>query len=133
MVSRFGTDTSPSSGLSSPVIIRNKVVFPAPLGPTSPIFSPGLSWKDASTKSTWRPYCLLIRENAIIPFHGTRVAVLAAWRAPKLWPWLPSSAVGCHGSSHGSAGFALLARHFGLFDTTISYLARCGGALRRRR
>ena len=29
-------------------------------GPTSPTFSPGLSWNEASTKRTCRPYCLLI-------------------------------------------------------------------------
>jgi hypothetical protein len=37
-----GTDTSPSSGDSSPTIIRNSVVLPAPLGPTRPTFSPGV-------------------------------------------------------------------------------------------
>src|ERR671910_1098954 len=59
----FGTDTSPSSGDSSPVIIRKMVVLPAPFGPTRPTFSPGLSWKEVSTKSTCRPYCLLMRER----------------------------------------------------------------------
>jgi len=43
IVSRFGTDTSPSSGVSSPTIIRKMVVFPAPFGPTSPTFSPAFS------------------------------------------------------------------------------------------
>ena len=33
MVSFFGTDTSPSSGASSPTIIRKSVVLPAPFGP----------------------------------------------------------------------------------------------------
>src|SRR6185369_6326945 len=59
----FGTDTSPSSGDSSPVIIRKMVVLPAPFGPTRPTFSPGLSWKEVSTKRTCRPYCLLMRER----------------------------------------------------------------------
>src|SRR5262245_24220658 len=59
----FGTDTSPSSGDSSPVIIRKMVVLPAPFGPTSPTFSPGFNWKEASTKRTCRPYCLLMRER----------------------------------------------------------------------
>src|SRR5512139_670245 len=62
----FGTDTSPSSGDSSPVIIRKMVVLPAPLGPTRPTFSPGLSWNEASTNRTWRPYCLLILDREII-------------------------------------------------------------------
>src|ERR1041384_1510140 len=66
MVGFFGTDTSPSSGDSSPTIIRKSVVLPAPLGPTRPTFSPGLSWKDASTKRTCRPYCLLTWEKAIM-------------------------------------------------------------------
>ena len=66
MVSFFGTDTSPSSGASSPTIIRNSVVLPEPFGPTRPTFSPGLSWNEASTKRTCRPYCLLTLENEII-------------------------------------------------------------------
>src|SRR3954465_1948255 len=66
MVSFFGTDTSPSSGTSSPMIIRNSVVLPEPLGPTRPIFSPGLSWKEASTNRICLPYCLLTLENEII-------------------------------------------------------------------
>src|SRR5581483_5875249 len=65
MVIFFGTDTSPSSGVSSPTIMRNSVVLPEPLGPTRPTFSPGLSWKDASTKRICLPYCLLIFENEI--------------------------------------------------------------------
>ena len=59
MVSFFGTDTSPSSGASSPTIMRKSVVLPAPLGPTRPTFSPGLIWNEASTKRICRPYCLL--------------------------------------------------------------------------
>ena len=47
--------------------MRKRVVLPAPFGPTRPTFSPGLSWKDASTKRTCRPYCLLMRENEIMP------------------------------------------------------------------
>src|SRR6516225_4457059 len=74
MVSRFGTDTSPSSGSSSPTTIRNNVVLPAPFGPTSPTFSPGLSWNEASTNSSCLPYCLLILENEIIHFQATRNA-----------------------------------------------------------
>src|ERR671920_1497794 len=66
MVSFFGTETSPSSGVSSPTIIRNSVVLPAPLGPTRPTFSPGFNWNDASTKRICRPYCLPTRVKAII-------------------------------------------------------------------
>src|SRR5512139_1724663 len=62
----FGTDTSPSSGDSSPVIIRKMVVLPAPLGPTRPTFSPGFSWNDASTKMSCLPYCLLMFAREII-------------------------------------------------------------------
>src|SRR5713226_5016962 len=66
MVAFLDTDVSPSSACSSPTIIRNRVVLPDPFGPTRPTFSPGLSWKDASTNRTCRPYCLLMRENAIM-------------------------------------------------------------------
>src|SRR6187455_2433463 len=66
MVRRFGTDTSPSSGASSPTIMRKSVVLPDPLGPTRPTFSPGLSWKEASTKRICRPYCLLMRVSEIM-------------------------------------------------------------------
>ena len=66
MVSFFGTETSPSSGASSPTIMRKSVVLPAPFGPTRPTFSPGLSWNEASTKRTCRPYCLLMLENEIM-------------------------------------------------------------------
>src|SRR5687768_2189673 len=70
MVIFFGTDTSPSSGDSSPTIIRKRVVFPDPFGPTRPTFSPGFSWNDASTKRICRPYCLLMREKEIISVAG---------------------------------------------------------------
>src|SRR3982750_999442 len=66
MVVRLGTETSPSSGVSSPTIIRNSVVLPAPFGPTRPTFSPEFSWKDASTNRTCLPYCLLTFEKAIM-------------------------------------------------------------------
>ena len=48
------------------MIMRNSVVLPDPLGPTKPIFSPGLSWNEASTKRTCLPYCLLTLENEIM-------------------------------------------------------------------
>src|SRR5438309_12085455 len=73
MVSRLGTETSPSSGSSSPTTMRKSVVFPAPLGPTRPTFSPGLSWNDASTKTSCLPYCLLILEKEIIQFQANRI------------------------------------------------------------
>src|SRR5215813_215208 len=73
MVTRFGTDTSPSSGSSSPTTMRNNVVLPAPFGPTRPTFSPGLSWNEASTNTSCLPYCLLILENEIICFQPTRM------------------------------------------------------------
>ena len=66
MVSFFGTVTSPSSGPSSPVIIRKTVVLPAPFGPTSPAFSPGFNWNEASTKRICLPYCLLTFANEIM-------------------------------------------------------------------
>ncbi len=44
-VSLRGRSMTPSSGCSSPAIRRKMVLLPAPLGPTSPTFSPGLIWK----------------------------------------------------------------------------------------
>src|SRR6476659_9110733 len=66
MVNFLGTETVPSSGVSSPTTMRKSVVLPAPLGPTSPTFSPGFNWKDASTKSNCLPYCLLMFEKEIM-------------------------------------------------------------------
>src|SRR5665213_3696897 len=65
MVNFLGTETVPSSGSSSPTTMRKSVVLPAPLGPTRPAFSPGFSWKEASTKISCLPYCLLILEKEI--------------------------------------------------------------------
>jgi hypothetical protein len=39
----LGTETAPSSGVSSPTTIRKSVVLPDPLGPTRPTFSPGFN------------------------------------------------------------------------------------------
>src|SRR5258706_11476953 len=84
MESFFGTVMVPSSADSSPAIIRKSVVLPAPFGPTSPAFSPGLSWKEASTKMTWRPYCLLTEAKEIMEWASTpRVAPLFVGR--RLW------------------------------------------------
>src|SRR5229473_1653768 len=66
MVIFFGTETSPSSGDSSPTINRKSVVLPAPLGPTSPARSPGFNWNDASTKMSCLPYCLVTLFSEII-------------------------------------------------------------------
>src|SRR5215471_16892975 len=66
MLRRLGTVISPSSGDSSPTIMRKTVVLPAPFGPTSPIFSPGLSWNEASTNRIWLPYCLETLVRAIM-------------------------------------------------------------------
>src|SRR3954449_1995314 len=70
MVIFFGTETSPSSGDSSPTIMRKSVVLPAPFGPTRPARSPGLSWNEASTKTSWRPYCLEILLRLIMRARG---------------------------------------------------------------
>src|SRR5262245_35047431 len=65
--------------------MRNNVVFPAPFGPTRPTFSPGFSWNEASTKSTCRPYCLLMRANEIMRAHkGTTVQKGPAGRSSRI-------------------------------------------------
>ena len=60
MLMFFSTETCPSSGDSSRMIIRKMVDLPAPLGPTRPIFSPRNSAAEASTKRICGPCCLLI-------------------------------------------------------------------------
>ena len=64
----LGTEIAPSSADSSPTIIRKSVVLPDPFGPTRPTFSPGLSWKEASTKTSCLPYCLEMRLRLIRQF-----------------------------------------------------------------
>src|SRR4051812_8872052 len=66
MVVPRSTATWPSSGCSSPVIIRNSVVLPAPLGPTRPTFSPFWRVADASIKRIWWPICLLMLSRRIM-------------------------------------------------------------------
>src|SRR5207248_9823108 len=53
----FAMESSPSSGSSSPVIIRNSVVFPEPFGPTRPIFSRS----EEHTSELQSPYDLVCR------------------------------------------------------------------------
>src|SRR5436190_6321347 len=90
MVTPRSTATWPSSGCSSPVIIRNSVVLPAPLGPTRPTFSPLLSAAEASMKRSWWPFCLLMLSRRIMctgfrkklrrPYGTSRARGRAFWR-----------------------------------------------------
>src|SRR6202008_1691235 len=66
MVTPRSTATWPSSACSSPVISRNSVDLPAPLGPTSPVFSPFWSAAEASMKRIWWPCCLLTLSRRIM-------------------------------------------------------------------
>src|ERR1700722_11560868 len=66
MVTPRSTATWPSSGASSPVIIRNSVVLPAPLGPTRPTFSPRSSDAEASMNRIWWPICLEMLSRRIM-------------------------------------------------------------------
>src|SRR5690349_3914808 len=86
MVSRLGTETSPSSGASSPTIMRKRVVLPEPFGPTRPTFSPGFNWNEASTNSSCLPYCLWIFEKEI----NTQASVLS--RKFATWSGQPTAA-----------------------------------------
>ena len=62
--------TTPSSGCSVPAIMRKIVVLPAPLGPTSPTFSPFWTPIDASMNRIWWPFCLLMLSRQIM---GARI------------------------------------------------------------
>src|ERR1041384_3925271 len=66
MVTPRSTATCPSSGRSSPVISRNSVVLPEPFGPTRPTLSPFCSAADASMKTIWWPFCLLMVSRRIM-------------------------------------------------------------------
>src|SRR3954470_23542226 len=70
MVTPRSTATWPSSGVSSPVIIRNNVVLPDPLGPTRPTFSPFWIAAEASMKRSWWPFCLLTLSRRIMCTRG---------------------------------------------------------------
>src|SRR6185369_13151361 len=118
MVIFFGTETSPSSGDSSPTIMRNSVVFPAPFGPTRPAFSPGLSWNDASTKMSCLPYCLEILLKLIMDSQQNACGNDGiSWgdRRPRLSS-VPSTgprrlAISCTGYGHNSATTHLRHQH----------------------
>ena len=83
MVMPRSTATWPSSGWSSPVIIRKSVDLPDPLGPTRPTFSPFWSAAEASTKRIWWPFCLPMLSDESYA-HGpwnTLRRPYAMWRA----------------------------------------------------
>src|SRR4051794_20705774 len=82
MLTPRSTMTRPSSGGSWPVIMRNSVVLPAPLGPTRPIFSPFWSAAEASMKRSCWPFCLLMLSRRIM---GTRRlgGVAGLWHAAR--------------------------------------------------
>src|SRR6476620_7214647 len=65
MVTPRSTETWPPSGCSSLVISRKIVVFPEPLGPTRPTFSPRLIAAEASMKRICLPCCLPIPSSRI--------------------------------------------------------------------
>ena len=50
-----GTVTAPESAASSPRRIRNRVVFPDPLRPTTPTRSPGATWNEAPSNRVCLP------------------------------------------------------------------------------
>ena len=52
-----GNDTSPSSADSSPTIIRNSVVLPAPVGPTRPTFVAGIELEGGVDEEDLPPVC----------------------------------------------------------------------------
>mmetsp|Transcript_23367 Transcript_23367/g.48544 ORF Transcript_23367/g.48544 Transcript_23367/m.48544 type:complete len:271 (+) Transcript_23367:174-986(+) len=66
------TSRFPESGLSEPVIMFTRVVFPAPLGPTTPTMDPGGRSKLTSLSSTFSPKALLtpLAETTTSPSLG---------------------------------------------------------------
>ena len=62
----FCVITCPSSGCSSPASTRKSVVFPVPLIPITPIFSPSEMPQETSSKITFPPKILLICSILII-------------------------------------------------------------------
>ena len=65
MVTLRSMEIWPSSGDSSPMIKRNTVDLPAPLGPTRPIFSPRKMAALASMNRICGPCCLLMLSRRI--------------------------------------------------------------------
>src|SRR6185369_13584003 len=55
--------TSPRSAVSSPLTSRKIVLLPAPLRPTSPTCSPGLTCNDVPRKTSCVPYDLCTSER----------------------------------------------------------------------
>src|SRR5258708_33424836 len=102
MVVFIGPETCPSSGDSCTTIIRKRVVLPAPFGPTSPARSPGLSWNEASTKTSCLPYCLEIRLKLIMSARQNafgRVRISHGRRGRREWV---GERARCHHSRRGS-------------------------------
>jgi cell division septation protein DedD len=64
MVTPRSTETCPSSGCSSFMIMRNSVDLPAPLGPTRPTFSPLVTIKNST---------LIATDTAVVADLGSRV------------------------------------------------------------
>src|SRR5690606_14045605 len=58
--------TSPLSGCSRPAIIRSRVVFPQPDGPSSATSSPSGTLRLMLSRAVKLPNCLLIRTNSIL-------------------------------------------------------------------
>src|SRR3982751_3811321 len=67
----------PLSGDSSPRIIRNRVVFPAPFGPTNPTRELGRRWADAFSSRTLVEYCLCT--DSICSIIPSQPAVVCHW------------------------------------------------------
>src|ERR1700730_1053942 len=85
MVTPRSTATWPSAGWSSPVIIRNSVVLPAPFGRPRPAFSPFWSAADASMKRIWWPCCLLTLSRRIIGALALEIAAALLFDVARCW------------------------------------------------
>ena len=63
--------TDPVVGLSSPMIMRMVVDFPAPLGPRKPVTVPGSTVKEMWSTATLSPYCLVRLTASIMGNHSS--------------------------------------------------------------
>src|SRR5215475_470439 len=66
---------SPLLGRSCPAMMRSRLDFPAPLGPTTPILAQGRKESVTSSSTTLSPCALLVTEPSPPSSHGVRLGL----------------------------------------------------------